>query len=221
MRLPALVLLLLVAPLSGCKASLSADLNASARANGDSDPTPPPSSDSLGQRTKTAFIGVTQALSLTDEASATAACQCLAAAVGSPRDGAFQWRGPAPLVGEDAIVLAIGNSERTPCHRVTGEWRPSIRGVETEGNDIIVTLEEPRPGVPAARGAVMQRPTFDGGYVVFRANRRLPYGHPLPASQSAVCRLPLGGTSTAARKGDPAPATVSPRRAIATPINTF
>lgn len=214
--------MLSVASLSGCKASLSADLDASAKANRDKEPPPPPpSSDSVGLRPKTAFVGVTQALSLSDEASAKAACRCLAAAVGSPRDASFQWRGTAPTVGDDALVVAIASGERTPCEGATGARRPSIQGVEAEGNNIIVTLEEPRPGVPEAHGAVIQRPTYDGGHVIFRSSRRLPYGQPLAASSTASCQIPIaGGTAPAAsRTHDAAPATT--RRSFSTPVNTY
>ncbi|MCU0657168.1 MAG: hypothetical protein MUF64_18485 [Polyangiaceae bacterium] len=214
MRLFPLALVLL--SLAGCKASFSANVNANEnRKIGDE---PPPSQDitALQSAPRTAFIGVTHALSLSEEASAKATCQCMAAAVGGPRDSSFQWRGTPPQVGEDAMVVAI-NNDKTPCDGKGSLRGPSIQGVEQEGGNVIVYLEEPRPGIPVAHGAVFQRPIGEG-YLIFRPGRRLPYGQPLPGSGSAVCRLPLG-EGRIARPADTA--TPASRRGGRAPLNTF
>jgi hypothetical protein len=203
--------------LAGCKASVSANVNAGGPSE-KSDPVPPPSQEATAhhESIRTAFIGVTHALELSEEASAKATCQCMAAAVGGPKDSAFQWRGTPPTVGEDAMVLAIG-SEKSSCGG-QGTFRgPSIQGIEVDGSHVIVHLEEPRPGVPVARGAVFRRPPGEG-FLVFRPVRRLPYGQPLPGSGSSVCRLPLGENTSA----HPADATTAPaRRGPNPPVNTY
>lgn len=200
--------------LVGCRASVSANLNTNERQSADT--TPPPSSElTASQNAKTAFIGVTQALALADGAAAQATCRCMAAAVGLPGGGAFQWRGTPPVVGEDAMVVAIGN-EKTPCENQGNFRGPSIQGVEVDGSNVIVTLEEPRPGIPVARGAVFQRPPGDG-FLIFHASRRLPYGQPLPGSATQVCRLPLGEGPAGARNAG----TVPSRGGYRPPVNTF
>jgi hypothetical protein len=212
-----LFLLVALLPLAGCKVSASANVNAGGSSE-KRDPVPPPSQEATVHHdsARTSFIGVTHALELSEEASAKAACQCMAAAVGGPKDSAFQWRGTPPEVGDDALVIAIGN-EKSSCSG-QGTFRgPSIQGVEADGSNVIVYLEEPRPGVPVARGAVFRRPPGEG-FLVFRPGRRLPYGQPLPGSGSSVCRLPLGENTAA----HPAEATTAPaRRGPNPPVNTY
>lgn len=209
------MLLLLVS----CKASVSANINAGGSSE-TADPVPPPSQEVSNRRdhesTRTSFIGVTHALELSEAASTQAVCQCMAAAVGAPQDSAFQWRGPPPTVGDDALVLAIGN-EKSSCNHQGSFRGPSIQGIESDGSNVIVLLEEPRPGVPVARGAVFQRPPGEG-FLVFRPDRRLPYGQPLPGSGASVCRIPLGESHAA----PPADTSTTPaRRGPKPPVNTF
>lgn len=139
----------------------------------------------------------------------------MAALVGEPQNQAFQWRGTPPTVGDDALVLAIGN-EKTPCD-ASGTFRgPSIRGIETEGNTVTVYLEEPRPGIPVARGAIFQRPLGDG-VLVFRARRNLPYGQPLSGSGTSLCQIPLGSSPLHTEEASHP----SPHRTPNAPVNTF
>lgn len=179
----------LLAVLAGCQASVNAEVNSGKKKAGD-EPEPPPSVVTTSRDTTVATtrIGVTHKLALTPEASQQARCRCLAAAVGSPGDPAFQWRGEAPSVGDDAFVLGI-SSEGTPCDWPKRGRGPSIMAVEEEGGNVIVTLEESRPGIPAARGAVVRRPGSAEPWVIFRTESRLPYDTPLPGSGDAVCRI--------------------------------
>lgn len=208
-----LPLLLALLALTGCQVSASANLN-TGPSKGNSDPEPPPSKGATdAQVARTAFVGVTQALALSEEASAKATCSCMAASVGQPGGAAFQWRGTPPTVGEDAMVVAISN-DKTPCDNQAALRGPSIQGIEADGSNIIVTLEEPRPGIPVAHGAVFQRPVGEGS-LIFRVARRLPYGHPLPGSATQVCRIPLGEYATGAKNSEPT------RGASKQPVNTF
>ena len=175
--------------LAGCKASVEVNANTGKKA--EDDPEPPPSFNPAdAPRVTTSRIGVTHNLSLTPEASQKAQCRCMAAVLGAPSDPAFQWRGTPPTVGDDAIVLGI-SSEGTPCDgRATGRG-PSIQAVEEESGNLVVTIEENRVGIPPARGAVMKRPAASGGWVIFRASRRLPYDDALPGSGDPYCRMRL------------------------------
>lgn len=142
---------------------------------------------------ETQFIGVVHNLTLSQQAAAAATCRCMAAAVGLPDNPAFAWQGKAPAVGDDAIVVAISN-EGTPCDKPVGGRGPSIAGVEHDGVDVVVSIEEGRPGRPLARGAVVARPASDG-WLVFRAGR-LPYGRAADAT-GGVCRVRLTGAPAA------------------------
>jgi hypothetical protein len=179
--------------LAGCKVSVKA--GQTARPVEESAP-PPPSKESKPP-VRSAFIGVTHALTLTPEAAAIPRCRCLAATVGAGDDPAFVWRSTPPVVGDEALVVGISN-EGTPCERPVGGRGPSIAGVEQHGGNVIVHIEEGRPGAPLARGAIFVRPPGDGSYLIFRAQRRLPYGEPLPGANSDLCRIPLGPTSPSA-----------------------
>ena len=167
----------------------------------------PPSSDLLNPTpTRTAFIGVTHELTLTADAAQTPRCKCMAAVIGQATDPAFAWQGKAPTVGDEAFVLAI-SSEGTPCATPVGGRGPSIQGVEVEGANIVVHLEEAGRGIPLARGAIIQKAASDEGYLVFRAAGRLPYDDALPGSNDPVCRIRLN-TLAAPAADKPRPKTM-------------
>jgi hypothetical protein len=205
----------------GCKASVSVNAeNNGKKETVDDRPPPPPSSDLAAPVVKTAFIGVSHALSLTPEAAATPACRCMAAVVGAPNSAAFVWRGTPPTVGEDALVLGISN-EGTPCDLAAQGRGPSIQGIEQEGNNVIVTIEESRNGVPAARGAVFPRPMQGDSFLIFRSSRRqLPYDDALPGSGSRMCRVRIGTSASTAPAGTNSQSATPPRRAGA-PVETY
>jgi hypothetical protein len=220
---PALFLLVTALGLlavAGCKASLSVNADTNQKKGAvDDRPPPPPSSDLAAPQVKTSFIGVSHALTLSPEAAAKASCRCMAAVVGAPTDPSFIWRGTPPAVGEDALVLGISN-EGTPCDLATQGRGPSIQGIEQEGNNVIVTIEESRDGVPQARGAVFARPTGDS-FLVFRSSRRsLPYDDALPNSGAQVCRVRIStapSTAPAASNGQSA----NPSRRAGAPVETY
>lgn len=179
----------LLALLAGCQASVKAEVNSGKKAA--EEPEPPPSVVTTARdAVMTSRIGVTHKLALTPEASQQARCRCLAAAVGPANDPAFVWRGEPPAVGDDAFVVGV-SSEGTPCDWPKRGRGPSIMAVEEEGGNVVITLEESRPGIPAARGAVVRRPSSAEPWVIFRTESRLPYDTPLPGSGEPVCRVRL------------------------------
>ena len=172
----------------GCKASVHGEVKTEGSTEPEGPPPDPPGastplapSASAAAAPITAFIGVTHGLALTPTATGKAACSCLAAVVGKANDSAFQWQGVAPTVGADAVVVAIGAA---PCTRTSSGRGPSIQGVESNGDGVVVTLEDVRPGVPVARGAVVPQPR--DGVVQFRAAAPLPYGQ---TSAGGACRV--------------------------------
>ena len=172
--------------LAACHASV--EVNAKAKTPHD-EPEPPPSIDATEvAKKRTEHVGVVHNLSLTQQAAQTATCRCMAVALGSADDPAFQWRGTAPSVGDEAIVLGI-SGDGTPCDKPVGGRGPSIKAVEEEGGNVIVTIEEARHGIPLASGAIFRRPPGEG-WVVFRAGR-LPYADVPPGSNDTSCRLKL------------------------------
>lgn len=177
----------------GCKASVSANVKTNEVVQ-DDPPLEPASTRSAAvpptSTESTSFIGVTHALSLTGEAATTPTCRCLAAVVSSGASNpAFQWRGEKPGVGSDAFVLAI-NGEGVACDRPTGQRGPSIRGIERQDSNVIVTIEDGRGDRPLALGAVIERPT-GAGQVIFRTRKGLPYADPPAGSRESYCHLPI------------------------------
>ncbi len=182
--------LLAAATLSGCKASGELKVNTGKTAADEPVPAPIATTFAGEPHLTTSRIGVYHALSLTKEAASKPTCRCMAARVGGATDPAFAWTTKPPTVGEDAFVLAISD-EGTPCDWEGKRGGPSIRAVEQDGANVIVTIEEVRGGIPTARGAVVQRPQGGDGWVIFRADRRLPYDDALAGSESSVCRLKI------------------------------
>jgi hypothetical protein len=179
---------------AGCRASVKTSVDASAEASATSpEPAPAGAQTSVPEVVaapprQTAFIGVTHALTLSPEAAKTPACTCVAAKVGDPGSPGFVWRGQAPTVGEDAVVLAL-TSNGVPCERESKGRGASIQGVVRSGADVIVTLEEASAGRPLAEGAIVPRPQKGGDIVIRPAGRGVPYAR--AAADGTYCRLPV------------------------------
>ena len=183
--------------LGACKASVKGDVHTGVD---ESPPAPPPSdpaplapplpaTSASSAPPETSFIGVTHALTLSPKASAAERCSCLAVAVGAPSDPAFVWQGKAPTVGPEAVVFAVAPA---PCKPGQSEGKPhrgpSIQGIDREGDNVVVSLEEPRSGVPVARGAIVLRPPPGGGFLV-RASPKLTYGKSLSGKDGDACLI--------------------------------
>jgi hypothetical protein len=145
------------------------------------------------------------------EGKRDAVCACVAAVVGYPKDEAFAWNGPAPKVGSDALVAAIG-TEGIAC---TGEGRgPSIRAVDRVGEHVVIVLEEYRATRPQALGAIIPNPGPNGG-IYLRAEGRAPYGRPLGAGEGprrSWCRIGKGtGDATPPPRPEPTPGAENPQ----------
>ena len=176
---------------AGCRASLNADLNASTTSGTQPDTfagsTAMPEASAAPPK-QTSFIGVTHSLTLSPEAAKTPACSCIAAKVGDPANAAFVWKGPAPTVGEDALVLAL-TSNGVACDREARGRGASIQGVQRSGADVIVSLEEAGGGRPLAEGAIIPKPLRNGELLLRPAFRGVPYAR--SNADGTLCRLAI------------------------------
>ena len=132
------------------------------------------------------FLGVVHALSRAPGAPRTTGCRCLAVAYGPPNDGKFVWQGGAPLGDHDSVAIAIA-TEGAVCTSLSPLPRASISGIERDGSDIVLIVENLGEGRPTMRGALATSPGPNGAIVV-----RTKSGTPYPASAGAgPCRIPL------------------------------
>jgi hypothetical protein len=125
----------------------------------------------------TAVLGVRHDLMLSN-APHDARCTCLSVEVGRPQDPAFFWSGGAPDINADALVLAVG-ARGIPCpggDPNDRRRRPSISGVEQQGDDIYVEIEDLPEGRPLASGAIIPRPMSRGGIFVYPRRGNAIYG---------------------------------------------
>jgi hypothetical protein len=101
--------------------------------------------------------GVRHDVSLANNAQPDTQCTCLDVAVGNPEDPRFQWAEEQPKVAPDQMVVAM-RTEGSQCANQPAHRRPSIRGVELKGEDVIVTVEELALDRPQALGALVRKP---------------------------------------------------------------
>jgi hypothetical protein len=130
------------------------------------------------------FVGVTHDLSLASGVARTEVCRCLMVAYGAPSDGKFAWQAGAPTTEQDAIAIAIDGLN---CPGRATAARASISGIERDGADIVVVVENVGEGRPVMRGALTTSPGPNGAIVV-----RTRHGTPYPAaSGTGSCRIAL------------------------------
>jgi hypothetical protein len=114
-----------------------------------------------------AVLGVRHDLMLSN-APHEARCACLSVEVGRPDDAKFFWTGGAPEIGVDSLVVAVG-ARGIACAGGDPDdrrRRPSISGVEQEGDDILVEVEDLPEGRPLASGAIIPKPGPKGSIYV-------------------------------------------------------
>lgn len=125
--------------------------------------------------TRPALLGARAGLHLAHAPTAT--CQCLAVAVGQPKDPAFRWDGePTTIDSETQLVMALG-SEGVPCTTPeANSLGASYQGYESLGADVIVLVESGRLGRPIAGGAIVPKPSSGGRIIVRKGKGAGPYG---------------------------------------------
>lgn len=202
MRIPAVLLpLLLVPSLAACKASVNAEVNASASVKGEAaEPAefdrpldeaalekPKAAADATSE--PDALLGSRSDLSYAGSTKAT--CQCLAVAVGGPGDAAFRWAGKPPRVNDESqVVLALTSAGVSCPGAASGGPGASYWGYEVVGDDVVVVVEQASPTRPLASGAILPRPMGSGRIFVRPATSKGPYGRPLSGTGER-CELPV------------------------------
>ena len=195
--------------LAGCRAHVNANVNASGAeiendrkweiAEPSSPPDAPPAATAkqeprahstlaaaTARPSDIPFLGVTHDLSLSPGAPRSAVCRCLAVAYGPPSDGKFTWQAGAPVTDEATIAIAIA-PDGVACPSGAPPVHASISGVESEGTDIVLIVEDVGNGRPIMRGALTTSPGPKGAIVV-RTRHDTPYPS---ASGPGPCRIAL------------------------------
>jgi hypothetical protein len=134
-----------------------------------------------------AFVGIVHDLSLTPSSSRVAACRCLAVGIGAPGDSQFAWQAVPAKGSEGTLAVAIAADGVACSAPGYAPLRASIGGVDHEGGDIVVTVENVSEGRPVMRGVLVPRPA-PGGALVVRSRGGAPYGAPVNGG-AGDCRI--------------------------------
>jgi hypothetical protein len=140
------------------------------------------------------FIGVVHDLAIGPAADKSPACSCLAVTYGRPNSGKFKWRNGIRSTDSDTMAVAI-SSEGIACNMMVGgkerELAPaSIAGIEHEGKDLVVLVEEARRGIPVAHGALVKA-LDPGAVIVIRGQGTVPFGTPIGGGKGE-CKVAIG-----------------------------
>ena len=122
--------------------------------------------------------GVRLDLTLAPKAQPNAHCSCLDVLIGQAGDAGFQWGPEVPTLSAEQMTIAM-RTEGAQCPAGTPAApirRPSIRGVDRVGSDVIVVIEELPVGRPLALGVVTTMPGPGGSVYLRPSDRKLPYG---------------------------------------------
>lgn len=133
------------------------------------------------------WFGVRHDLSMSASAPRTPACGCLAVEVGMPGKQAFQWDGEVPVIGADAVVVAV-SARGVACQAEADESkrRASISAVDRDGDDVLIEIEDLPEGRPLALGAIVPKPGAKGGLYIVPRNKNVRW-----VPQGAEKRCPV------------------------------
>mgnify|MGYP001554558684 CR=1 FL=1 len=200
------VLTLIFGLLVGCKASMNAnahvngqgasaeadaDLKAASEGKGDmvrlSSPPAGMMNASASVGPSSVLLGARHDLKLRAGQS-TAACQCLAVALGGAHGAPMLWTGAAPDIDETRqLSIALSSEGQTCKDEPKGSLGASYWGYRISGNDVIVLVEAARGGRPLTSGAVIPKPVGPGQVYVAPASKKLPYGR--AADGNGMCKI--------------------------------
>jgi hypothetical protein len=157
---------------------------------GPSAPEPEPAPLTSAPPAKPTQLGVRHDVMIAPTAPHEPTCTCLAVVVGAPEDPRLSWQNERPRVGEDAVVVAL-SARGVACHGLPEDAprRPSIAGVERDGANVVITVEELPPGRPLATGAVVPRPGPGGAVFIRPSGPRVPYARPSSAGGGDRCKV--------------------------------
>jgi len=134
----------------------------------------------MGDPTSPLELRVRHDLMIAKDAPHEAICSCLSVAVGLAGDARLVWQAEAPTLSGDVWLAAV-SAKGVVCPGVAEEAarRPSISGVEREGADVVLTIEELPQGRPLASGAVFLKPGPGGSLYVKPKGGKSVYGKAL------------------------------------------
>jgi hypothetical protein len=140
------------------------------------------------------FIGVVHDLSIGPLADKSPSCSCLTVTYGRPNSGKFKWRNGIRSTDSDTMAVAI-SSEGIACNMMVGGKErtlapASIAGIEHEGKDLIVLVEEARRGIPVAHGALVKA-LDPGAVIIIRGQGAVPFGTPIGGGKGE-CKVAIG-----------------------------
>lgn len=183
-----LYLILLCVPAVGCKATAQAKASAqmqTAEAEEVNQAAEQASTQTLapsalqGEFTEVALLGARHDLRLAPDRK-TATCACVAVALGGTDDPGLQWRSVVPQIDVTTQLVLALSSDGVPCPDAarTGSGA-SYWGYRQASNDVIVIVEEAKPGRPVTSGAIIPKPFEQGQVYLQPLDRNVPYGRPL------------------------------------------
>ncbi len=133
------------------------------------------------------WFGVRHDLSMAPAAPRSAACGCVAVEVGMPGKQAFLWDGQVPEIGPDAVVVAVSaRGVDCPAEPDEGKRRASISGVERDGDDVTVEIEDLPEGRPLALGAIIPKPGAGGSLYIVPRDSKVRW---VPQGNQRRCRV--------------------------------
>lgn len=117
-------------------------------------------------------------------------CSCLSIVVAqAPTDARLMWIDAPPKLEGDVAVVAM-SSQGITCPGLSADTntRPSISGVERDGADVIIVVEDLPQGRPVASGAVIPKPGPGGSVYVKPKGPKVLYGRPLAGAPANASR---------------------------------
>lgn len=123
-------------------------------------------------------------LMMAKDAPHEASCSCLAITLAqTPMDSRLMWIDAPPKLEADVAVVAMSN-KGVACPGLPADAtdRPSISGVERDGPDVVIVVENLPQGRPVASGAVIPKPGPGGSVYVKPKGPKVLYGRPLPGA---------------------------------------
>lgn len=187
----------------GCKASVSADVKASASAHGDFDQqteedaveepadetsAAAPDKDQATLQPALALLGARHDVVLAKPGPPS--CRCLSVSLGQPADPAFKWESKPPLINPSTQLVFAMASDKAACAEADKSGLgASYRGYVRDGNNVVILIENGYYKRPITLGAIIPRPEADGQVIVQAAFKHVPYGRPLQG-EGARCAVP-------------------------------
>ncbi len=118
-------------------------------------------------------------------------CSCLSITVAqAPSDTRLTWIDAPPKLETD-VAIVVMSDKGIVCPGLPAEAteRPSISGVERDGPDVVIVVENLPQGRPIASGAVIPKPGPGGSVYVKPKGPKVLYGRPLPGAPVGRCKV--------------------------------